>query len=600
MSHIAIDQIDYNDESHIDYITSHIEDYTDEEAQIIYERLDGRIKQDAWNTYCSYNIRDVDLVIKLDEKRKLILQILSVAYVTKTNYIDAFRTVRSWDVLIHNFLMDNNKVIPPMKREMSDRTIMGGYVKDPIPGRYRWVVSLDLNSLYPSIIIQYNISPDTYAGRVLPDCPVKVESVIYDRLAEYQDMMKAEDVTVTANMLKFSRKRQGFLPTIMAQLYTQRSDYKKQMLSKSREYESLKKTSDDKAALDLLQKEVIQMDGLQMAFKILLNSGYGALANEGNRWHSTNFAESITSSGQATTRWIENKLNEYLNKALKTSDVDYVIACDTDSVYIGLDAVVKKVFDDDSDTKKVVKYLDNMCQQVLEPYIDKCYEELAGIVNAYEQKMKMKRECIADTGIWTGKKHYILNVYNQEGVSYDTPKLKIMGIEAVRTSTPHVCRSAIKKALNIIMSSDEKTLQNYIESFRTEFYSLPFESVAFPRTVAKVSSYADPEKIFMKGTPVHSKGSLIYNNALETFNLTTKYDIIGEYQKIRFAYLRRPNPLKGASVIACPDTLPPELGLEEYIDYDIQFEKAFLKPIEQILNVIGWKSEESSTIDAFF
>lgn len=560
----------------------------------------AELQRQDWQMYTDYNIRDVDLVIRLDEKRKLLLQILSVAYVTKTNYIDAFRTVRSWDVLIHNHLMDNNQVIPPMNHKLSDRTIMGGYVKEPIPGRYRWVVSLDLNSLYPSIIIQYNISPDTYMGRVIPDCPVRVESIIHDKLSEYRELMERENVTITANMLKFARDRQGFLPIIMNLLYSQRVVMKNKMLEKSREFEKCKKEGLDPSLLDEMEKEVIQLDGQQQAFKILLNSGYGALANEGNRWHSTNFAESITSSGQATTRWIENKLNDYLNKSLKTDGIDYVIACDTDSVYLCLEEVVKKVFEDDSDTKKVVRYLDKMCKEVLEPYIDKCYGELAQIVNAYDQKMKMKRECIADTGIWTGKKHYILNVYNKEGVSYDKPKLKIMGIEAVRTSTPYVCRSAIKEALEIMMQSDEKTIQDYIDTFRQSFYKMPFEQVAFPRTVSNVASYADANSIFIKGTPVHSKGSLIYNHALSVFNLTSKYDVIGDHQKIRWAYLKTPNPLKGASVISCPDTLPPEFGLEPYIDYDQQFEKAFLKPVEQILNVIGWKSEETSSIRSFF
>lgn len=560
----------------------------------------AELQKQNWQMYTDYNIRDVDLVDKIDERRRLISQIISIAYIAKTNYLDAFRTVRSWDVIIHNYLMERGLVIPPLVQSPESRSILGGYVKDPKPGMYRWVVSLDLNSLYPSIIQQYNISPETFRGKLNQGAEVDIEAIVDRKLEHHRQTMLDENITVTANMLKFTRDFQGFLPAIMEQLYNRRVIIKNLMLEKSSEFERLKESGTDAATLELLEREIIQLDGDQQSLKILLNSGYGALANSGNRWHSTNFAESITSSGQATTRWIEKKLNDYLNQALETKNVDYVIACDTDSVYVCMEEVIKKVFPDDEGTVEAkVKYLDKLCKKVLEPFIDKSFDELGVIVNAYKQRMKMKRECIADVGIWTGKKHYVLNVYNKEGVSYTKPKLKMMGIEAVRTSTPAVCRQAIKEALEIIVQKDESAVQEYIESFRQRFFKMSFQEVAFPRTVSNVSSYYDPIKIFAKGSPIQASASLIYNNAIEELGLTEKYEKIEDQQKIRFAYLLKPNPLKRAKVIACPDNLPPEFGLEKYIDYNTQFEKSFLKPIELILSVIGWRSEETSGIQQF-
>jgi DNA polymerase elongation subunit (family B) len=554
-----------------------------------------------WQMYVDYNIRDVELVDRLDDKLKLIELVLAMAYDAKVNFQDTFTTVRAWDIIIHHYLMERNIVVHQAEVSEKDRGILGGYVKDPQVGMHDWVVSLDLNSLYPHIIMQYNISPETFAGWLTgnEESWVKEEAerrclnLLDGYLNDYQDELKSRNITVAANLTTFDRSKMGFLPTLMQKYYNERVIYKGKMIEAKKAYEL---PGADKVQLS---KDISKFNNLQMAKKIQLNSAYGALGNKYFRWYRNELAEAITTSGQLTTRWIERKLNQYLNKLLKTDDVDYVLACDTDSVYIKLDSLVDKVFEDKTDTAKIVKYLDNVCTQKLEPFIDKCYDELCAYVNGFDQKMKMKRECIADKGIWTAKKRYILNVWNQEGVQYAKPKLKMMGIEAIRTSTPQVCRDGIKKALEVMMNKTEKDLQRYVQEFRDEFNKMTFEQVAFPRSVSDLDKYVDRSSIFQKGTPINVKGALIYNYHLKKLKLDKKYESVASGQKIKYAYCKTPNPLQ-CGVIACPSELPKEFGMDLYIDRDTQFDKAFLEPIKTITNAIGWEVEHKATLMDFF
>ena len=342
------------------------------------------------------------------------------------------------------------------------------------------------------------------------------------------------------------------------------------------------------------QKDIAKFHNFQMAKKIQLNSAYGALGNQYFRWFNFNHAEAITTSGQLSIRWIEKKINIFFNKVCRTNGVDYVIASDTDSIYV----TFEKLIPDDSDDIEVVKLIDQFCEKKIQPYLDSCYDELAGMMNAYQQKMQMKRETIANKGIWRKKKMYILNAWNVEGVQYDKPKLKIQGIEAVRSSTPHACRENIKKALGIIMNGNQAELQKFIADFRQEFLTLPFEDVAFPRGVKGMSKYRSSSSIYIKATPIQVKGALLFNHMLEKHKLKNIPPIM-DGDKIKFAYLKMPNPVQD-SVIAVSDNLPSEFNLDKYIDRDMQFDKSFLEPLRSITEIINWEVEERSTLEEFF
>ena len=539
-----------------------------------------------WDKFVRYNIIDVQLVDKLEDKLKLIELAITMAFDAKVNFIDIHYQVRMWDTIIYNYLKKQNIVIPPKKRTSKSQKYAGAYVKEPKPGKYDWVVSFDLNSLYPHLIMQYNISPETLIETKHPTATV-------DRiLNEEIDFQLYKDNAVCANGAMFRTDIRGFLPEIMEKIYTERTIYKKKMLAAKQKYED---TKDPK-----LVKDIATFNNIQMARKIQLNSAYGAIGNEYFRYYKLENAEAITLSGQVSIRWIEDRMNNYLNKILKTKDEDYVIAVDTDSIYLHLGPLVEIIYKErEKTTEDVVGFLNKICEMEFEKYISSSYEALASYVNAYEQKMFMKRENIADRGIWTAKKRYILNVWDSEGVRYAEPKLKMMGIEAVKSSTPAPCRQMIKDVLKLIMTKTEDDVIDFIENCRTKFRSLPPEEISFPRTVSNVKKYKSVNAIYEKGTPIHARGALLFNHYVKKNKLTQKYSLINNGEKIKFCYLKRPNPIQ-ENVISFIQQFPEELNLDKYIDYDLQFEKSFLEPLKIILDSIGWQAERTVNLESFF
>jgi DNA polymerase elongation subunit (family B) len=537
-----------------------------------------------YQRFVEYNIQDVELVDKLEDKMQLIALHLTMAYEAKVNYQDVFGQVRIWDCIIYNHLRSKNIVPPAIQESKTSDGYEGAYVKDPVVGFHDWICSFDLNSLYPHLIMQYNISPETMVG--FKPNRVNVENM----LNEKSDLSDLDGRTITPNGAQFRTDKRGFLPELMDTLYQERVIYKKKMLEAQKMYQQ---TGDKK-----YEFEIAKNHNIQLARKIALNSAYGAIGNQYFRYFDVRHAEGITMAGQLTIRWIERDVNEFLNKLLKTKSVTYVVASDTDSIYIRLGEVVDKIFKDKSDTRKIVKVMDRFCEETIQPQIDKSFDKLAKYVNAYEQKMIMKREVIANKGIWTAKKRYILNVYNDEGVELKQPKLKIMGIEAVKSSTPAPCRAKIKEALNIIMNDDEDTLIKFIENFRKEFKSLPPHEIAFPRSCNNLKKYSSTTTIYQKSTPMHVRGALLYNNLLKK-NKLKKYETVQEGDKIKFIKLKEPNSLR-EDVISFISVLPKEFDLHKYIDYDSQFDKSFLEPLRFIVNAIDWSFERQSTLDDFF
>ena len=540
----------------------------------------------GWQKFVEYNIIDVELVDRMEDKMKLIELAITMAYDAKANYVDVFSQVRMWDTIIYNYLKKRNIVIPPKNRSNKNEKYAGAYVKEPIPGKYDWVVSFDLNSLYPHLIMQYNISPETLKDERHPTATV-------DRiLSEEINFELHKDTAVCANGAMYRKDKRGFLPEIMEKIYKDRTVYKKKMLAAKQAYE--------KTPTKTLEKEIARCNNIQMARKIQLNSAYGAIGNQYFRYYKLANAEAITLSGQVSIRWIENRMNSYLNKILKTEDVDYVIASDTDSIYVNLGDLVEKVYEGrEKNAESVVSFLNKICEVEFEKYIESSYQKLATYVNAYDQKMFMKRENIAERGIWTAKKRYILNVWDSEGVRYEEPKLKMMGIEAVKSSTPAPCRTMIKDGLKLMMNGTEEDVIKFIDDCRVKFKTLPPEEIAFPRTVSDVKKYYNYTDIYSKRTPIHCRGALLFNYYIKKNKLDRKYSLIGNGEKIKFLYLKKPNIIR-ENVISFIQDFPRELGLDKYIDYDLQFEKSFVEPLKAILDAIGWNVEKTVNLELFF
>src|SRR6056300_678933 len=559
----------------------------------------GRGKDDAgydtfkdWYTkdfqsFVDYNIQDVEIVDALEDKLGLIDLSLTVAYDSKVNYDDIFSQVRVWDTLIANHLMKKNICVPPREEHSKETKYEGAYVKDPHPGQHKWIVSFDINSLYPHIIIQYNISPEKIIGE-------SSHGINVNRMIDMKvplNYLKTEGACVTPNGAKFKNDSQGFLPEMMEKMYNERVIYKKRMLKAKQQYERTKNPD--------LKKEIARCHNIQWARKIALNSAYGAVGNQYFRYYDVRQASGITTAGQFIIRFIEKKVNEYLNGVLQTKgEIDYIVASDTDSIYVTFDKLVQKTCEGKTNDQ-IADFLGKVCDNKVEPFIEKCFAELADYSNAFKNAMVMKREVIANKGIWVAKKRYMLNVLDEEGIRLADPKLKLMGIEAVKSSTPQVCRGKIKEAIKVIMAKEEHDLHKLIADFRKEFMKMPAESIAFPRSCNNLKKYRSSSGIFIKGTPIHVKGALIYNHQIEQMKLQHKYPMIQDGDKIKFIKLKEANPFK-FDVISYISTLPDEFKLQPYIDYEVQFEKTFLDPMRFILDAIGWKAEPQASLEAFF
>ena len=571
------------------------------EGKISYDEFENlhQLYRLNYQKFIEYNIKDVELILKLEDKLKLIELALTLAYDTKSNFNDVFAQTRMWDAIIYNYLLERNIVVPPNETSVKDGAFEGAYVKDPQIGVHDYVASFDLNSLYPHLMIQYNISPETIVE--VRDYDANMREIVSNGVSVDKLLIKSVNlsnlsgVTITPNGQFFRTDKQGFLPKMLEEMYEDRKKFKKMMISAKQEYEKEK----DESKKYELKKKIARYDNLQLAKKVSLNSAYGAMGSQYFRFYDLRLAIGVTSAGQLSIRWIEDKLNGYMNRLLKTNGVDYVIASDTDSIYLRLGELVDKVYSKKTDVNQLISFMDRVCEDKLQPYIDESYQELASYVNAFAQKMQMKREGLSDKGIWTAKKRYILNVYNNEGVQYSVPQMKVMGLEMIKSSTPSAIRDKMKATIKLMVTGTEDEVQDYIANFRKEFKTLPIEEISFPRSVNGLKTYTDNILIYTKGTPIHVKGSLLYNYLLNKHKLTKKYPIIKEGEKLKFTYLIQPNPIND-TVISYPNRLPSEFGLDNYINYDLQFEKAFLDPIKIILNCMNWQAEKTNSLSNFF
>jgi len=595
------------------YSLNHIAEVELGEKKLDYSEYDSMAEfyKKDFATFMEYNVRDTKLVMQLEDKMKLLELAITLAYSAKLgNYMDVFGQLRTWDSIIYHFLYEHKIAIPPKKHGQSkDDKYAGAYVKEPITGKHDWIVSFDLASLYPSIIRWLNLSPETKTDDGQRNF-ISAMSVLNNNQTEMDWIKEQTDknLCVAANGTTYTKEFQGFLPAIMEKLYNERKMYKGKMIEAQKHRQNVGKMAMPTLAkggvAKKLDKEITKYHNFQLVRKIQLNSCYGALGNEYGRYYDLDLAEAITVSGQLIIQWIADKLNEFLNETIGTKDYDYVVASDTDSVYLRCGNLVEKVCAAGKSKQEVVEFLSKASEEIISPFIEEQYTELSDIMGAKQPEViSMEREVIADVAIWTAKKRYAMSVHDSEGVKYDPPKQKIMGIETTRSSTPQVVRDSLKDVINLILTTDEDTVIDFIDDFREKFNNFAIEEIAFPRGVNGMMKYADRGCIYKKSTPIAVKGSLIYNHYVDKLNLGKKHRKIVDGDKIKFVHLKKPNPVGGVAgqdqVVAFPNNLPVEFGLDGFIDYDHQFDKSFLNPLKTILEKIGWNWEQVSTLEEF-
>ena len=552
-----------------------------DEKKIDYSEFGSLIElyEKDFQKYMEYNIHDCELIARLDNKMKFLELLYEITYIAKCNYQDVLKTLPVWESLIHSYLMDRRTVVPNKKKSSASMTIPGGFVKEPRPDLYRWVLSFDVNSLYPNLIQQYNLSPETLVKKMMiPDIDQLVEDKDFD----------PQGLSVAANGCAYSKDKLGFLPALMKYIIDSRTVFKDKMLDVQTDYEKTKSAALKSIAESLKAK--------QQAYKILANSGYGAFANEYFTFFSYELAMSITMSGQLTIKWVAKALNDYMNKIMGTKNVDYIVAIDTDSNYLNCGPLVAKLFGKDTSKEKIVNFLDKFAEEKCQKVIDKCFAKLASKMNAYEPCLIMKREAIAESALWSGKKRYAMTVLDNEGVRYDKPKIKITGMESKRSSVPEICRKALEDSLTIVLTKTEDDLCDYVMKFREKFMASTFYDIANPRGINGVEKYFDPVNRFKSKCPIHVKGAIVYNEFVKDNNLIQSFPLIQDGDNIKFSYLKVPNRLK-SEVISCLTEVPSDLKIEKILDYETQYNKTFLDPLKAITKIAKWDIERENNLE---
>lgn len=561
-----------------------------------------------FSKFVFYNVLDVNIVDGLDDKLKLVDLVMSLAYKTGANWTDMISPVKTWDVLIYNTLADNNIMIPFKVTPPHRESYVGAYVKEPVARRYRWILSFDLNSLYPHLQMQYNLSPD----RFIPHEQLPAEVLHYINQMPHETvhkidwmlagnldntLFKKHDISITPNGQCWKRGGDGFIPKILNGLYAERSQRKQEMLSLQQQIED---GFIPEADVPATKNEIARLNTLQMALKILMNSEYGAMANEYFRHFSLEIAEAITSSGQLAIRWAGNYLNDYMNKICATTDKEYVFYMDTDSLYVEFDTFVEKYNLNQGTLGETTDILNKVATDKIEPEIERIYKGLALYTNAHNQKMVMKREVIADQGVWTAKKRYALNVHDSEHVRYAEPKIKIMGLESVRSSIPQPCRDAYKEAVKLTLTQDESTVQNYVAEFEDHYRSAELMDIAFPRGVNNIEKWIGENGMPISRCPIHVRASIVFNKFIDDHHITD-IEKIKSGDKIKYVYLKDGNPLR-SHVVGFPSFMPQDLKdiILKHIDYRTQFEKSFLTPISNFVQVVKWNPVYENTLEQFF
>lgn len=531
------------------------------------------------NKFVDYNWKDVWLVKRLDDKLGLMNLIIDLAYMTGINFEETDSPIKLWDNMITNYLADRDMHLPVNGLGNPKREFEGAYVYDDIKiGLHRWIVSFDLTSLYPSIIRQWNMGPDTIEYSHLEEQNI-VQDIVDGKVSVDDGYCIAGNGTV------YRTDRTSFLNALMTSGFEERKAAKKKMLEA--------KQNNDEEAANLWHTR-------QLALKVFLNSGYGAFGNQYFRAFDVRIAEAITLSGQLSSKWLFRDLIDYLNK-ICGSEKDRIVAGDTDSVYITLEDLVDRFMPNETDENKIVEFLDAAAEKIIKDCIEPSYRRMQEATGCREQLMNMDREVIGSDAFWRAKKNYAIRILDDEGKRLEEPKYKIMGLEPAKSTYREDDRKKMEEAIHIILDrargATNDDLLKLIDDYRDEYMDKPLHEVGKAIRVSKIDKWIDGEGV-KSGTPGHTKAAINYNNQIRKHGLTNRFPLIQEADNIFQIELKKPNPTP-YETIAHLGVLPKELGLEKYVDYATMFNKYFFAAVESYADAVGWKAEDFADLTAF-
>ena len=540
-----------------------------------------------------YNIKDTELVERLDDRLKLMEIALTLAYFSKVNYEDIFSPMRYWENIIQNYLYEN-QIVTTVEKPENEKTkkFEGAYVKNPIVGKHDFMVSFDFTALYPYILRTFNISPETILG-MRDDIDV---TTILNQSVDLSDEYE-EDVTVAANGARFTRKHTGFIPALIKRMLDLRVDSKKEMIKTQQTIEEMKKNGASANDIKDLEKKAVALYNMQLVAKVAANSFYGICGLKYFRFYDIRLAEAVTYSGQAANRFVEKAINEYLNRLLKTEDKDYTIYMDTDSCYFDLSGMVNK-FVPNKTKQEQNEFVKKVGYSKLTECIDNAIDVFNKYLNVHDDILNMKMEAVGG-GVFIAKKKYIMSIVHMEGVDYAKPKLKMTGVEAVKSSTPAPARKALTDCANIIVTGKEDELIEYVTEFRRQWKLLAPDEIALPTSVNGIHKYHIENNQYKLGCPIHVRAAINYNHWIKKKNIDMYYSDIKDGSKAKYIFLTPDNKTK-ENVIAFPNKLPKELDLHAKVDYNIQLERSFLSPLKIMLEPTGWNYEKKANLMDIF
>jgi DNA polymerase elongation subunit (family B) len=579
----------YTDGSRESFSLSFISEYEDiETKKHDYSDLAGGFRElyeHHWDRFVLYNVDDVRAVVGIDRKLNLIDLHTYIAYMAKENFEDAFSPVRTWENIIFNYLKDRNIEFDPVK-ESPSRSYEGGYVHTPEIGLYGWTCNVDATSLYPSVIMSLNISPETLVG--------KANNVAVDSILQSNDSFatKYPNHCIAANGAVFRRDKEGIIPHLVDTMFQDRTKTKKAMLKLENQKEKLKSSGASLKQVESVEEQIAPLNTKQNALKKLLNSLYGAMANKYFRYYNVDLAEAITLTGQMIVKNVIKVLPNVLDQYGVKS-----VYGDTDSVFFNIDGYAKQHCSGDT-AHRTVEKLEQFILENIQPAISKIVEHLFEKTGVYQNKISFKLEGIGDKFLIVGKKHYAMRLHYKEGVYYDTPKLKIMGLELIKSTTPKGMRNLLKEGLECIISGEQHKFYDYVKKSEVWFREQPIEKISFISGVNGVEKYADSDTLYKKGCPIHVRASLVYNQYTAKEQLDrVEFPQISNGDKVKYCYLTMPNFLH-ENVVATPRNYPQPLT--KSYDYDTMWEKMFVNNLKDLAKAAGLSIYPKPSLDDFF